>query len=478
MAYNWIKARQTKYWTYAGTYIIVILAVLGAVNFLANRYDKSYDATANKQFSLSDQTIKVVKELKRDIHATYFGDTASFGAVGGARDLLDRYAALSPKFHVAYIDPERKPAQAKAVGFRSDSPVLIDSGVRKEGAKSLSEEEITAAIIRSLKSGARNVCMLNAANEHSIDETGSGGYSILKQLVERDNYTVKTIDLKPPAPDASKPLAVGQTPAAAAVEIPKDCTVLVVGGPQLDYTPAVVNAIKAYEEGGGRVLIMLDNILRIGRSEAAAENPELTKLLADWGVTVNKDLVLDLSGVGQLFGLPPEVPVLLSYDSHPITQPLTRVPTAFPLVRSLDIKSGDKTSVSKLFGTTEESVAVTGIGPNGAIDTKKGKKGPLTLAAAGTYSGATQGRFIVVGTSLWAQNSILGSRSLGNRDLFANMINWLSSDEDLISIRPKIPEDRPLNLTTQKLTSIFWLSFVIFPLGVVAIGMATWWKRR
>jgi len=58
------------------------------------------------------------------------------------------------------------------------------------------------------------------------------------------------------------------------------------------------------------------------------------------------------------------------------------------------------------------------------------------------------------------------------------MINWLSSDEDLISIRPKEPEDRPLTLTTQRLSTIFWLSFVIFPLGVVAIGIATWWKRR
>ena len=36
------------------------------------------------------------------------------------------------------------------------------------------------------------------------------------------------------------------------------------------------------------------------------------KLLADWGVTVNKDLALDLSGVGQIFGLGPEVPLVTS----------------------------------------------------------------------------------------------------------------------------------------------------------------------
>src|SRR5580698_5219647 len=219
MAANWMKTRQTKYWSYTGTYIIVILAVLFGVNFLANRYDKSYDSTANKQFSLADQTIKVVKDLKRDVNVTYFGANETFT---GARDLLDRYAALSPKFHVTYLDPERKPAQAKAAGFRADAPVLVDSGTRKEGAKSLSEEEITGALIRSLKSGARNVCVLDAAHEHSIDDTGNGGYSFLKQILERDNYTVKATDLKPAAPDASKPVAVGQAPVAASVEIPKD----------------------------------------------------------------------------------------------------------------------------------------------------------------------------------------------------------------------------------------------------------------
>jgi hypothetical protein len=357
--------------------------------------------------------------------------------------------------------------------------VLIDSGGRKEGAKSLSEEEITGALIRSLKSGARNVCVLNAAHEHSIDDDGNGGFSYLKQVLERDNYTVKTTDLRPAAPDTSKPVAIGQTPPApAAVEISKDCTVLIVGGPQLDYPAPAVAAIKNYEESGGRELIMLDSPVQIGRQQPPAENAELVKVLDGWGVTANKDLILDLSGFGQIFGLDIDVPVVASYESHPITQPLTRALTAFPISRSLTTKSGDKTTVSKLLGTTEASIAVTSIPADGKIDPSKGTKGPLTIAAAGTYTGATPGRFVVVGTSLWAQNSLIGSRQLANRDLLANMVNWLSSDEDLISIRPKAPEDRPINITNRSLTSVFWLSFVIFPLGVVAFGMATWWKRR
>jgi ABC-type uncharacterized transport system involved in gliding motility auxiliary subunit len=477
MAANWVKSRQAKYTGYAAVYIIVILSVLGAINFLANRYDKSYDATHNKQFSLSDQTMKVAKNLNTDVKLLYFGETGSFP---NAHDTLDRYSALSPRIHVEYIDPVRKPQQARAAGFRSDSPVVVEAGAKKEGAKSLTEEEITGAIIRAVKTGERNICFLNAAGEHTVDDSDASGMSILKQVLERDNYKVREETLTPGAkPEAGKQLTVGQTPAAAGnVAVPKECTVLVIAGPQSAYPPAIVNAIKTYVEGGGRVLVMLDQTLRLGRTEPAAAQPELEAALADWGVTVNKDLVLDLSGVGQIFSLGPEVPMILKYESHPIVQPLTRVPTAFPLSRSLDLKSGAKGTATKLFGTGEESIAVTEIGPGGQVDPKKGKKGPLTLAAAGTASGATPGRFVVIGSSTWATNSFAGSRQLGNRDLFSNMINWLASDEDLISIRPKETEDRPLTISTQKLNSIFWLSILIFPGAVVAFGLAAWWKRR
>jgi ABC-type uncharacterized transport system involved in gliding motility auxiliary subunit len=472
MSHEWLKSRQTKYTAYASVYIVVVVAVLAAINFLANRYDKSYDSTSNKQFSLSDQTINVVKKLQNDVKIYYFDEQARFPQ---ARDLLDRYSSLSPKMHIEFIDPVKKPQLAKAAGFRRDANILVENGTRKEEAKSLTEEEVTGALIRSTKTGERNVCFLNVAGERSIDDTGARGYSYLKQLLERDNYKVRSVDMKPKGTDASKPVAIGQAPVAGNVEVPKDCTELIVGGPTADYPPPVIAAFKSYMEAGGKALVMLDNTLRLGREEPAPENAELAALLATWGITVNKDLVLDLSGVGQLFGLGPEVPLVTNYESHAITQPLSRgVPSAFPLSRSLATASG----ASKLFGTGEESIAVDSIPAGGGVDPKKGKKGPHTIGAVATLTGATPGRLVVVGDSLWAQNSLIGSRQLGNRDLFGNMVNWLSSDEDLISIRPKAPEDRPLTITTNKVNMLFWLSVVIFPLAVVGAGMATWWKRR
>src|ERR1700691_3819351 len=117
---NWIKTRQTKYTAYVTVYVLVVLAVLGAINFLSNRYDKSWDSTSNKQFSLSEQTIKIASGLNRDMRLVYFGQTRDFPT---AKDTLERYSALSPKIHVEYIDPDRKPQQAKSAGFRADAPV-------------------------------------------------------------------------------------------------------------------------------------------------------------------------------------------------------------------------------------------------------------------------------------------------------------------------------------------------------------------
>jgi ABC-type uncharacterized transport system involved in gliding motility auxiliary subunit len=73
-------------------------------------------------------------------------------------------------------------------------------------------------------------------------------------------------------------------------------------------------------------------------------------------------------------------------------------------------------------------------------------------------------------------NNIL--RFNGNRDLFLNMMSWLSSDEDLISIRPKEPEDRRLNLSGRQMSVLFYSSMVFLPLIVVASGFAVWWRRR
>ena len=459
---NWLKARQTKYGAYLAVYLIVIIAVLGIANWLASTYVKSIDTTASKKYSLSDQTKKVVQNLKADVNIKYFDKQNSFGT---AKDLLDRYNNLSSKLHVEYIDPDKKPSVAKAMGVKNYGSTFVLANGKTEEAKSVTEEEVTGALVRALKGGQRMVCFVSGSGEHSFDNPSDrGGYSNAKDALEKNNYKTKTISLLTGA-------EAGKAP-----EVPADCTVLVVGGPKYDYQQPAVDAIKKYVENGGHALLLLDPPTSLGREEISP-NAALAKMLEGWGVTLHDDLALDTSGIGQIFGLNEVIPLVTSYESHAIVRDMKEVATAFPLVRTMDVKSADKSSVEKLFSTSENSYATTNLKSGEIrIDTKKDKKGPLTLAAAGTYSG--KGRFVVVGSSNWIANNFL--RFNGNRDLFLNMMNWLSADEDLISIRPKEPADQQVNVQKlgQSINRIFFASIVILPLIVVGSGIAVWWRRR
>jgi ABC-type uncharacterized transport system involved in gliding motility auxiliary subunit len=454
---SWIKTRQSKFALYAVVYTLIIVGIVGGVNFLANRYNKSVDTTSAKKFTLSEQSIKIAKNLKNDVTITYWDAANKFT---GAHDLLDRYKNLSPKIDVQYQDVDKKKTAAMAAGVKAYGTIFVKVGEKQQEAKSLTEEEITGALVRAMKGGERMACFTLGSGEHSIDDTERDGYSAIKGQLEKNNYKTETLKM------------------AMKAEIPATCTVVVVGGPQRDYLQPEVDAIKNFVENGGRALIMIDPPLKLQKMETD-ENPALAAMLGAWGVTPAKNLVLDLSGMGQQAGLGPEYPLVISYESHPIVREMKDVATVFPLVRSLEIKNGDKTTVEKLFQTTEDSIATKNLTSGEIRPTKDDAKGPFVLGAAGTYNSGKEngnGRFVVVGGARWAANG--GIRLGGNRDLFLNMMNWLTSDEDLISIRPKEPEDRRLNMTARQMSLVFYISIVGLPLIMMLSGVGVWWRRR
>jgi ABC-type uncharacterized transport system involved in gliding motility auxiliary subunit len=458
MASQWLKARQTKYGAYAAIYILVVLAIVVVANVLADRFNKSYDTTSNKRYSLSDQTKKIVTGLKQNANITYFNQSTRFQQ---GKDLLDQYANLSPKVHVDYVDSDKNPELARAAGVREFGTAVVQIGDKKETAKSMTEEGITGAFIRDLKGTTRTVCFAGGSGEHAIDDTERDGFSQFKDLVSKDEYQARAIDLLQKA------------------EVPADCTTLVIAGPTHDYLQPQVDAIKSYVENGGRAFFMFDPPVQFGRSQVAT-NDALTNLLQSWGVTLDKDIILDLNPMGQLAGLGPQVALVTTYSGQPIVSQMRGSAVGFPLSRSMQIKNADKTSVEKLFDSSSSSLATYNLSsPEVSVADPNNRKGPLTIAAAGTYNTGkqnSQGRFVVTGSSSWAANRFLGFN--GNSDLALNALNWLASDEDLISIRPKQQEDRHVTMTRAQLILVRAISQFVLPLMVVIAGTLVWWKRR
>ncbi|MDP9053405.1 MAG: GldG family protein [Acidobacteriota bacterium] len=451
MASDFLKARQTRYGAFIAIYLIVVIAIVIVANWLAAHHNKTIDVTSNKQFTLSDETKKVTRNLKHDVTIYYFDRADSYDR---ARDMLDRYKNLSSNIKVDYVDPEKKPDIARLEGARALGDIVVDNGEKKETARGLTEEELTGALVRVSKTGARMACFVNGSGEHTLADTGRDGYSAIKDALEKNNYKTDTISL------IEKP------------DVPKTCDVVVVAGPKNDYLQPMIDALRTYITGGGHAVFNLDATLNLP-NEKLGDTPALAKLVSEWGVTPDGDVLLDLSSASRLFGQ--SSPVSGSYTQHPIVRVMSGIASVFPLSRSLEVKA----PAEALFSSTADSYSLTNPKPPiRESDLASGKKGPFVMGAAATVGvGAKAGRVVVVGSSSWMANAIM-STPLGNRDLALNMMNWLTSDEDLISIRPKQPEDRRLRVTGNDIRVLFLTSVVLLPLIVILSGVSVWWKRR
>lgn len=433
-------------------YTVVVLAIIVLCNWFVKRNDHHLDLTPNKKFSLSPESMKLLKGLDRPVTLYDFNEQSAFGQ---ERDLLKLYSSATHEVTVKYIDPNRDPALAKKFGVQSMGAIYVAAGGRHMQASDNTEQGITNAMIRLLK-GQKVIYFVQGHGERDLSGLGRDGYSDFKQDLSNENSEVKTLVL------------------LQQMKVPTDCQILVIAGPKNDYLPQEVSAIEKYLKGGGRVLLMLDPGVAL---------PNLSKLLSDFGVTTRDDLVIDENPISQIFGTGPSMPLILSYGDNPIVRPLARVATLFPLSRSFSVaaNSSGGATVDSLCKTSAASFSVTNFNPKMTqVSYRPGKdvKGPLVVAVAGTLTGASQGkegRFVATGTSLLAANAYLNFQ--GNRDLVMNMVEWLSSNEGLISIRPKPPESQHLNLTSRQMGSLLARCMAI-PGIIIIIGIGVWWSRR
>ena len=451
-----------------GLYILVALAILGVINWFVERHNHQLDLTPSGRYSLSLQTQRVLENLDQDVSIFVFDRDNSLPR---HRDLLDSYSVLSRRVHVQLVNPDKKPSLARQLGIERYGTVIVRLGESQQEASEASEEAITNTLVQILKGGERNVYFLQAHGEKDPEGNDREGYGRIKELLEQSNYQVKTLSLMQEG------------------SIPEDCTVLVVAGPENDLLEPEIEALRSYVQGGGRLIFLLDP----GRI------PRLTALLAEWNVEIQENLVVDPNPIARLFGADELMPLINNYDSHVIVRDLQNVATLFPEPRTIQIASDGnaEVDVQSLFKSSGQSWAAASPHPGQVLEFREGRdaRGPFTLGVAGTVraedggstdgpdvtaeaeaEGKTEGRFVVVGTSRFAINSVIGFN--GNRDLFLNMINWLSEDEDLISIRPKEPDSQRLDLNQAQMGRIRYLTLLVMPLLILAFGFSVWWGRR
>src|SRR5947207_6718375 len=467
---DYFRKRNARYGAIASLSVLVFVGILVALNYLSFRQNKRWDLTKNQRYTLSDQTVKLLKNLNQPVKFLVFDRAEGFDRF---RTAVEGYRYGNPsKVDVEYIDIDKKPVEARTYQIQSYGTVVVEYAGRREQVTSPEEQDLTGGLVKALNPNKKKVYFLQGHGERDIDSSDRDGYSEVKAALGRDNYDVAKIVL------------------AQEKDVPADASVVVIAGVRTDLLQPEADMLQRFLRKGGHVFVMIDP-----PDEKTAATPVVEAFLKDWDFQADKDVVVDASGMGQLIGTDASVPVVATYPSHPITDRFNVI-TAFPLARSITpiLPASNGRAAVPIIQTSERSWAETDMNQlkTGRVELnadKGDKAGPVTIGAV-TATNATdvpkdaskpdqrppESRFVTIGDSDFAANYAV--RIQGNQDLFLNTINWLAQQENLISIRPKAPSDSHLTITARQATAVLWMSLLVVPALVFGTGVLTWWRKR
>ncbi len=469
---------RRKSFLYSGNLLLVavlVLAILVVVNYFLSRQHHRFDFTQAKVHSLSDQSVRLVDQLRNEVTIRAFFREGNYGR-GQMEDLLKIYTYHSPKIKFEFIDPDKNPGLVKRYEIAQDGTTIFECGDEENRITASTEEDITNAIIKVTREKKKSVYFLEGHGESSIEEAGDDGYSFAKDELDKMGYEVKKITL------------------ALSEGFPQDCSLLVVPGPKKDLLPNELETIQAYLERGGRVFFMVD----------PETVPGLPPFLSGLGFKLENDLVVDT--ISRLFGGDYFMPVVSEYEDHEITRRF-RYASFFPYARSVDLVEPKPEGVSSsiLAKTSPNSWAERQLDQKTAkYDKDQDKPGPIPIAAVATIKAKEakqeepaaapekakpeekkapaspevqpEGRVAVFGDSDFVSNRYYNLS--GNGNLFLNTVNWLTEESDLISIQPRTSSPRTIQLTPSQGRLIFFVSVIILPLLLFVLGLYVWLRRR
>ena len=456
---TFLGERSTKYGTSTVLASLFFIVILVAVNYLSSRHHKRFDLTAEHVFSLSAQSVSVVKSLDKDLVLRAFVEGGSSPEL---QDLFDSYRYASPKVSAQMVDPDRQPELAEKFHISAYNTVHLEYGENTTAVTQPSEETITNAIIKLTRATQQTVCFIEGHGEPDTEAAQDAhGYSQARGALANENYQVKRVLL------------------ATLEKIPDDCSLVAVVGPERPYEAREVKVIEDYVHSGKRAFFLL----------APQQGEQFAPLLSSVGIKLGNDVVVDQ--VVRLFQGPALglAPLAETYaPEHEITREFKQR-TIFPMSRSVQ-KDGETPGwrVSELVKTSASSWAETDI--TGIFERQEAKldesdrKGPVSVAAVTEASlkppgtpGEGAARLAVFGSVEFADNRNL-TGSFFNRDLFLNTVGWLVGQSDLLSIRPRAMRASRVNFTRDEGTVIFYLSVLLLPELLLLAGLAVWWRRE
>lgn len=474
---------------------ILFLTLFAGLNYLANNHGWRedpwrFDLTRYRRYSLSPETISYVKELSSPVRIIV--TVAEEAAPPDLRGLLREYAYATEanpdgKVTAEYLDVDLHRREAQLLNVDQANVVVllcgdkrrvlsIDDLYRYENQQRhefQGEQGITAAILDVSSAGRKKIYFLvGHAEMQPGDVDPVRGLSSARELLRQRNFDVGTLDL------------------SSVRGIPDDASLLIGVAPKSPYSASEQELLRHFlGAGDGRLILFLAPGYRSG----------LENLLADWGVTVDDDVLHD-SGADNVtedgdF-------IITAFSPHPVTQALlhssykarlrmgparsVRPDAARAAANGLETATLAATSPSAWGEVNYRVRGAAAYSPNVDIRPLPGMVPPdrLGVAVASERVAARDnlpfsvrtGRLVLFGTGDLIDNARIANE--GVEDIFLGAIKWTVDRDTQLNIRARPIERFQLSLTARELENLRYCLMFLLPGAAAFLGLIVYWTRR
>lgn len=442
------RRRRLQDLAHHGLFVVLLVAAATLLAYLAREYRVEHDLTRSHRNTLAAATLDVLKQMDGPVAVTAYAmarDVRGEQLHRRIEEFIQPYQRAKPDLTLTLVDPREQPKAAAQAGVRAPIELVVEYKRRTIHLTEFSEQAFTNVLTRLARGTERLVLWLDGHGERKLNGAANHDLGEFGRLLESKGFRLSGLNL------------------AVAQDVPDNAAMLVIANPQVDLLPAEVEKVRRHMARGGNLLWLIDPEPLRGLAPVA----EMLGLVLTPGVVVDPNAArLNAS---------PTLAVSAAYGRHAITDGFNLV-TVFPQARQIGTMESEAWRIQALVEVAPRGCVKTGKA-DARCDPKRDIPGPVAIAAALERAvGERQQRVVVVGNGAFLSNTFLGNG--GNRDLGANIVNWLASDDRLITLQPRSSADSSIDIDQPTLYLIAFAFLFVLPLAFVITGAVIWWRRR
>jgi hypothetical protein len=464
------STRQFRYGGYAALITLAVIVGLILLNLIIGQFSPQIDMTESGLFSLTEQTLQVVDAVKTPVNI--YGLWRPGEAYPELPEILDLYLARNRNIRLELIDSNRNPgflAKFDRANQGIPNGSLIVEGEKgfkvitptefydyydnyQNNTRSVTglamERKITAALLFVATGETPVIYEITGHQEILLADLG------LQTIVERENYSIKQINLMQSA-------------------VPSDASILLLNAPSSDLTKEEAERILNFLDKGGRFMVLADLY--------ASDVSMINVVLASYGFGLDYGWLIE-NDYNYMAGAP--YLILPDMAEHDITNPLIQQRMPVLIVNGMgmsELQAKRRTvELKPLLSSSAISFLRTEMEDLSGTQLASDIIGPITISMTATDPSWVQGdepqaRIVAV-----ASSQLLPTYQFapGNLDFFMNRITWLQDRPETISVRSKSMFLLPMMISSVLINLYGIIIVIIIPVGFFIAGFIIWLRRR